>query len=115
MANKSFAHYWNHVGRERTIFHYFLILVVVLSIFLVAYFQFLFIEEVLNPIIEYDFDVCIISRVKNVAYLLPQWLEYHHLVGVDQFFIINDCSNDDGQVRSCNVPIHKFSFLVFNP
>lgn len=34
------------------------------------------------------------TRVKNCHHLLPQWIEYHFLSGVDHFFISNDCSED---------------------
>lgn len=38
--------------------------------------------------------VCIITRVKNYAEWLPEWIEYHHLLGVDKLFIVDDCSTD---------------------
>lgn len=39
-------------------------------------------------------DICIVSRVSNVASLLPQWLEYHRYLGVGHFLLADDCSND---------------------
>ena len=39
-------------------------------------------------------DTCIMTRVKNGHHLLPQWIEYHFLSGIDHFFISNDCSED---------------------
>lgn len=49
----------------------------------------------LHPVnITYAYKLCIVTRVKNVAHLLPQWFEYHILIGVDQFYIADDCSND---------------------
>ena len=47
----------------------------------------------------YKNKICLLTRVKNVAYLLPQWLEYHIASGVDHFYIVNDCSDDNGNVR----------------
>lgn len=39
-------------------------------------------------------DVCIISRMNNIASLLPQWIDYHHYLGVQLFLIADDCSDD---------------------
>lgn len=49
---------------------------------------------------KYVHKVCIITRVKNSAYFLPQWIEYHVLLGIDKIYIVNDCSDDDDRV--CN-------------
>lgn len=47
----------------------------------------------------YKKKICLLTRVKNVAYLLPQWIEFHIASGVDHFYIVNDCSSDNGNVR----------------
>lgn len=39
--------------------------------------------------------VCLYS-----GYLLSQWLEYHIILGIEQFFITNDCSTDDDVTES---------------
>ena len=46
-----------------------------------------------------QYQICAISRVKDSAYLVPQWLEYHITAGVDFFFIADDCSNDRGKTK----------------
>ena len=35
-------------------------------------------------------------QVRNGASDLVQWLEYHQHLGVDKFFIADDCSADNG-------------------
>jgi hypothetical protein len=45
--------------------------------------------------IKYDF--CVIPRVKNSAEWLPEWIEYHKLLGAERFFIADDCSDDNGE------------------
>jgi hypothetical protein len=47
------------------------------------------------PPIKYDF--CVITRVKNSAEWLPEWIEYHKLLGAEKFFIADDCSDDNGE------------------
>ena len=43
----------------------------------------------------YRHELCILTRVKDVSYLLPQWIEYHTNTGVDHVYIANDCSSDN--------------------
>ena len=47
----------------------------------------------------YKKKICLLTRVKNVAYLLPQWIEFHIASGVDHFYIVNDCSSDNDNLR----------------
>lgn len=46
----------------------------------------------------YEFKLCIMSRIKNAANFLPQWIEFHRLAGVDHFFLTNDCSEDNDKM-----------------
>jgi len=41
------------------------------------------------------YDLCFVSRVRNMAADIPVWLEYHALLGVKHFFLVDDCSTDD--------------------
>lgn len=45
----------------------------------------------------YKHELCVLTRVKDISYLLPQWIEYHTNVGVDHIYIANDCSTDNGK------------------
>lgn len=36
---------------------------------------------------------CIVSKVRNVQAMMFQWIEYHRLIGIDHFFIADDCSD----------------------
>lgn len=40
-------------------------------------------------------NLCIVSRVKDVSLLLPQFFEYHIAAGVDHFYLANHCSGSD--------------------
>lgn len=40
-------------------------------------------------------DVCIITRIRNVGYQLPQWIHFHREFGISHFYISDDCSNDN--------------------
>lgn len=44
---------------------------------------------------EYDYQTCIVSRVKDVSLLLPQFFEYHIAAGIDHFFLTNHCSRSE--------------------
>ena len=55
-----------------------------------------FVELPFLPI-KYKYELCVLTRVKDVSYLLPQWLEYHINAGVDHFYIADDCSTDGGK------------------
>ena len=39
---------------------------------------------------------CIITRVRNYAEWIPEWIEYHRLLGASKIFIVDDCSQDNG-------------------
>ncbi len=43
--------------------------------------------------IRYRVAACL--RFKNAARYLPEWLEFHHLVGVEHFYLYNNNSQDD--------------------
>ncbi len=45
--------------------------------------------------IRYQVTACL--RFKNVARYLAEWLEFHHLVGVEHFYLYNNNSEDDYQ------------------
>ncbi len=51
---------------------------------------------VLDDSHDYKYNLCVTSRLKNIHLLLPQWMEYHIIAGVDQFYFADDCSNDSG-------------------
>ena len=38
------------------------------------------------------YDLCVISRVRNVPSLIPAWIEFNTLIGIQHFFIADDCS-----------------------
>lgn len=40
------------------------------------------------------YDICIVTRIRNIAYLLPQWIEYQKVIGVDHIYLADDCSTD---------------------
>ena len=65
-----------------------------------------------NVIDRYKKNICLLTRVKNVAYLLPQWIEFHIASGVDHFYIVNDCSSDNGNVRYSQIKISKSHMLI---
>jgi hypothetical protein len=35
------------------------------------------------------------SRIHNVGFLLPQWIEYNYLLGFEHFYIVDDCSTSE--------------------
>eukprot|EP01038_Epipyxis_sp_PR26KG_P005438 gene5438-7531_t len=37
--------------------------------------------------------ICLVTRLRNVPSFIPAWIEWHKIIGVDNFFIIDDCSN----------------------
>lgn len=55
------------------------------------------VAAVTEPKIAYRHELCMLTRVKNAAYLFPQWIEFHILAGIDHFWIADDCSDDDGK------------------
>ena len=48
------------------------------------------------------YPLCALTRVRNVAFMIPQWIEYHVIAGVDHFFIADDCSTDPSVHRILN-------------
>lgn len=49
--------------------------------------------------ISYSHELCILTRVKDISFILPQWLEFHQISGVNHIYIANDCSSGkDGTI-----------------
>lgn len=44
-----------------------------------------------------QYQICALTRVRNIADIMAQWIEYHNLLGIDQFYIMDDCSADEGR------------------
>jgi len=60
----------------------------------------------------YEYGFCALTRVRNVAFMIPQWIEYHRIAGVDMFFISDDCSTDDHLgARSTRQILKKYAAL----
>jgi hypothetical protein len=49
----------------------------------------------------YTHDSCIMTRVRDVGYLLPQWINYHRAIGMDHFYISDDCSSTRHAQETC--------------
>ena len=51
--------------------------------------------------------VCIVTQVRNEAKRLPEWVEYHKKLGVDEIFIFDDRSTDDtpSVIQSCGLTL----------
>ncbi len=45
----------------------------------------------------YTHKLCLMTRVLNVPRSLAEWVEYHHALGVGHFFLVDDCSTDEGK------------------
>ena len=58
-----------------------------------------------------NFKLCVISRIRDVSLLLPQWLEFHIAAGVDHFFLTNDCSND-ATLQWLTIPLYSASISL---
>jgi hypothetical protein len=46
---------------------------------------------------DHNHTLCVITRVRNRASYLSEWVDYHRLLGVDHFYVVDDCSDDYGQ------------------
>lgn len=46
------------------------------------------------------YGTCIITRVKNSAEWIPEWVEYHKMLEIDRIFVFDDCSTDDGATEA---------------
>ena len=46
-------------------------------------------------VLAYEYDLAIGAVVRDEAPFLPEWLEYHHLLGVQKFVIFNNSSTDN--------------------
>lgn len=58
-------------------------------------------------------EFCVITRVKNSAEWIPEWIEYHRILGASRFFIADDCSDDnDETVRVLNY-YQKLGFVQY--
>ena len=49
--------------------------------------------------------VCMVTQVRNEAKRLPEWVEYHKKLGVDEIFIFDDRSTDNtpSVIQSCGL------------
>jgi Glycosyltransferase family 92 len=43
-----------------------------------------------------QYNICILTRIHNDHMYLKEWIEYHRILGIDQFYIADDCTNNDG-------------------
>lgn len=50
--------------------------------------------------ISYKYNTCIITRVRDVDYLMEEWFKFHVRIGVGHFFMADDCSTDNGSTVS---------------
>jgi len=69
--------------------------------------------------IRYQVTACL--RFKNVARYLAEWVEFHHLVGVEHFYLYNNNSEDDYQsalapyIRDGLVTLHEWPRFPASP
>jgi hypothetical protein len=56
---------------------------------------------------------CIITRVRNYAEWIPEWIEYHHLLGASKIFIVDDCSQDNGLTQRVLQFYHSLEYVEF--
>ena len=56
---------------------------------------------------------CIITRVRNYAEWIPEWIEYHHLLGASKIFIVDDCSQDNGLTQRVLQFYHALKYVEF--
>jgi hypothetical protein len=49
---------------------------------------------IVSKSVDYQYRVCAFTTLENGAFLLPQWVDYHTIVGIDQFYLINQCDED---------------------
>lgn len=62
---------------------------------------------------KHPFPFCIITRVYNYAEWIPEWLEYHHLLGVSKFIVLDDCSDDGGATHTIMEYYATLGFVDF--
>ena len=69
--------------------------------------------------IRYQVTACL--RFKNAARYLAEWVEFHHLVGVEHFYLYNNNSEDDYQsvlapyLRDGLVTLHEWPHVPASP
>ena len=69
--------------------------------------------------IRYEMAACL--RFKDVARYLPEWLEFHSMVGVEHFYLYNNNSTDNYQealapyVRDGLVTLHEWPHVPAVP
>lgn len=76
------------------------------------YHNFSFISVPTQP---YQYNLCMITRYRNLAYQLPQWIEYHRLIGIDMIFIADDCSDDNQTTTQFSWLYDKIEYVHFYP
>ena len=59
----------------------------------------------------YKHKFCALTRVRNIPRTVAEWIEYHAALGVGHFFIVDDCSTDDGKTRAV-LDIYRQAGLV---
>jgi hypothetical protein len=42
----------------------------------------------------FSYELCVVTLFRNEANFLKEWIEYHHMLGVDHFLLYNDRSTD---------------------
>ncbi|MDO9150517.1 MAG: glycosyltransferase family 92 protein [Methylotenera sp.] len=50
-----------------------------------------------NRQVEFEYELVVCAIFKNEALYLDEWLSFHHEIGVDHFYLLNDHSDDDFQ------------------
>mmetsp|Transcript_5459 Transcript_5459/g.5622 ORF Transcript_5459/g.5622 Transcript_5459/m.5622 type:complete len:486 (-) Transcript_5459:298-1755(-) len=63
---------------------------------------------------KYKFNACIMTRVQNIPYLIPEWIQYHYLIGFNHIYISDDCSTDNKTVPLLH-HYHKTGLISFYP
>jgi hypothetical protein len=56
---------------------------------------------------------CIITRVRNYAEWIPEWIEYHRLLGASKIFIVDDCSQDNGLTQRVLTFYQSLKYVKF--
>lgn len=62
------------------------------------------------------YNICVVTRIRNDYLYIREWIEYHKILGVDQFFIADDCSDreKDG-IDSILLQYEKEGVVTYSP
>lgn len=63
-------------------------------------------------IFDKKYHLCVITRVQNVPSLIPEWIEYNLLIGVNHFYVINDCSDKDNGTTEYWLEFYRLQGVV---